>query len=688
MTLDELNRQMQTAVQYHQQGKLAQAEKIYQHALQSFPQHSDILNLLGALCSQDNRASEGIRYLEQAVKLQPQHPHYRLNLGQAQVKLGQLKQAIANFNHVLKSQPNSASAHFNLANVLKQKNQLPPALQHYQQALSLSPNNASYHYNYGNALQAAGRYRSAIEAYEKSLELDPNNAQAHNNLGIVLKEWDRFDEALQHYKTAAQLAPDFKDAHHNLLQMYESQDQRELALQCLDKLQALEPECPHLKLKRATVFPLIAESRQQISEVMQNLSATLDALSDEKFELEKIIKYDLSPPSVMTYYGEHDRELRERFAQLFNRVIKSLPPLPERDKSAKPNIAFLVTRGHEGVFIKCMAGLIKQLPDTLEVRVLCVAPNGKGILSEQLPDADFVELDPDLETAAGQIHQLELDMLYYWEVGTDSFNYFLPYFKAARKQVGFWGWPVTSGIAQMDYYLSCQQLESENAEQFYTEQLVQLPRLPVYYYRPPVPDNDMDRSEFGFNENDHLYLCAQNLRKVHPDMDDVFQQILQKDGQAHILFIHDKQPTLTQNLQRRLEKNLGEVSARVHFLERMPAEKYLGLVKVTDVILDSFHYTGGANTNYDAFAAGTPVVTWPSDMHRGRYTTAAYRQMGYMELVADNWDDYADKAVALASDPQHRQRASQAVLTGCEHLLEDQQAVDDFVASVFAILAK
>ena len=688
MTPDELNHQMQAAVQLHQQGQLAQAEKIYQLALQSFPQHSDILNLLGTLCCQDGRLGEGIAYIEQALKLQPQHPHYLLNLGQAQVKAGDLDQAMINFGNVLNIQPNSAAAHFNLANVLKQKNQLQPALQHYEQALGLAPNNANYHYNYGNALQAAGRYRSAIEVYEKVLSIKPNNAEAHNNLGTVLKEWDRLDEALTHYKAAVQLKPDFEDAHHNLFQVYESRDQREQAMQCLDTLQAFEPECPHLKLKRATVFPLIAESQQQISDVMQNLSATLDELSDAPFELKKIIKYDLSPPSIMVYYGEHDRELRERFAQLFSRVIKALPPLPERQENAKPKIAFLVTRGHEGVFLKCMAGLIKQLPDSLEVKVLCVAPNGKNILSEELPDADYVELDPDLETAAEQIHQLELDCLYYWEVGTDSFNYFLPFFKAARLQVGFWGWPVTSGISQMDYYLSCQHLEGENAEQFYTEKLVQLPRLPVYYYRPPVPGQVVDKKEFGFSENEHLYLCAQNLRKVHPDMDEVFKQILLKDNKAVILFIDDKQPGVSQNLQHRLEKNLGDLAERVRFLERMPAEKYLALVKTADIILDSFHYTGGANTNYDAFAAGAPVITWASDMHRGRYTHAAYQQMGYMDLVAENWDDYVDKAVALANDKQLRESASQAVLKGCECLLEDQQAVDDFVVSVFELLEK
>ncbi|VAW54366.1 hypothetical protein MNBD_GAMMA06-816, partial [hydrothermal vent metagenome] len=94
MTPKELNHQMQAAVQLHQQGKLAQAEQIYLSALQAFPQHSDVLNLLGTLCSQDGRAQEGIAYLERALALQPKHLHYLLNLGQAQAQAGKLDEAI------------------------------------------------------------------------------------------------------------------------------------------------------------------------------------------------------------------------------------------------------------------------------------------------------------------------------------------------------------------------------------------------------------------------------------------------------------------------------------------------------------------------------------------------------------------------------------------------------------------
>jgi len=131
-----------------------------------------------------------------------------------------------------------------------------------------------------------------------------------------------------------------------------------------------------------------------------------------------------------------------------------------------------------------------------------------------------------------------------------------------------------------------------------------------------------------------------------------------------------------------LKKNTADHHERINFMQRMPAEDYLALVKTVDVVLDTFYYSGGANTNYDAFAAGTPVVTLPSAFHRGCYTAAAYQQMNYLDCIARDEADYVRLAVTLASDKEFRGRASAAVSNGCSALLEDQLAVDLFVENV------
>ena len=202
-------------------------------------------------------------------------------------------------------------------------------------------------------------------------------------------------------------------------------------------------------------------------------------------------------------------------------------------------------------------------------------------------------------------------------------------------------------------------------------------RLPIYYQAPPVPES-VQRSDLGLNEETHVYLCAQNLRKIQPEMDPLFDQILSKNPQGQVFFIADKRPAITARFRQRLEPLITRYKNRIHILDRMEAADYLRWVKAAHVILDTTCYTGGANTNYDAFQAGTPVVTLAGDLHRSRFTFAAYTQMGYTDCITYSPEAYVNKAVALACDAEQRKAAADAIAHSRSAVIEDSEAVVAF----------
>lgn len=680
MNPQQLNQHMQKAVQLHQQGRLDQAEKLYRQAHKAFPTHPEILNLLGSVCSQAGRHSEGIGYFEQALAQQPDHALVLVNLGEAQTRAGLLNEARKSFERALPLAPELPVLNYNLANLLKKLNEDEAALFHYEKAIAKAPNQAEYHYNYANTLRDAGRMRSALTAYERAVELNPKHAEAHNNLGTVLLEWDRFDDALSHYHKSIELKPEFDAAWNNLYQFYESNGDTEAAARALKHLIELDPDNPHLELSLANLMPIIPANAAEIDACLARLEAGLERLGGREFDVEKLAKAGCTPASIMIYYGRDDRALRERFAAVVGTAIA--PVQPAISFGDKRRIGFVVTKGHEGVFLKCMAGLIRNLPPRYEVSIVCSKPNGRKIIEPELPGFHYLELNQDLNKAAHQISAHGFDLLHYWEVGTDTSNYYLPFFRPARVQVTSWGWPVTTGVPAIDAYLSCELLEPDNPQANYSEELIQLPRLPMHYPRPPVPEQ-ANRAGFGVPESGHVYFCTQNLRKIQPDMDGLFARILAADPAGYVCLIEDKRPAISQKLLTRVKAGLTEEQAsRVIMLPRVPAKEYLALVKAADVILDTTHYTGGANTSYDAFAAGTPVVTLPTAFHRGRYTQAAYRQMGYTDLIARDAEEYAALAVALACDPGARAAASAEIQARCGEVFDDQAAVDMFCAAI------
>lgn len=673
------------ATEAHQQSRLPEAEQLYRQLLQFNPYHADTLHLLGIACSQQGKHEEAIVHISKAVRLQPDVPVFHNNLGEVFARKGETVKALSCFTKALQLAPGFADAHFNLANVLKQAGRLEEAVKHYKQTIQLKPTHSKALYNLANTLMEQGNTRSALEFYRQGVELQPDFAQAHNNLAIALQEWEEWEEATIHYRKAVSLNSAFHQALRNLASALETQGKYPEALACYQQMTNNTPVDAFTRFTVDILSPVIFSSVAHIHSHRQKLWQTLEQYQEEDFplQLSKIHDTSLQPPSILIYQGENDRDIKEKYASLFSWNFKDAA-LPVKKTSPRlPHLGFVVTAGHEGVFLKCMRGMLNELSaDKFRLTLVCSAPNGEKILRPAIgnPAVQYLILPRRFDLAAELMRQARFDVLYYWEAGTDVTNYFLPYCRIAPVQCTSWGWPVTSGIPTMDYFISSILLEPADGASHYSEKLVLLNRLPVYYYFPPVPALSKTPGSFGMPENRHLYLCTQNLRKVHPDFDRIVGQILDKDAMGVVVFIADKHASVTQLRQNRLHQAFPQLTDRIYFLPRLQEEAYLQLVSLADVVLDTLYYGGGANTCYDAFAAGTPIVTMPGSFHRGRYAFAAYQQMGIPDCIASDINDYIEKAVQMAASPGFRQKISRKILAAHPAIFEDKQAVIELSA--------
>lgn len=668
---------MQRAVTLHQQGNYLQAEQLYQQALNMHPRHAAILNLMATLYAEQGDTNKAITYFKKAVRYSKNPVPYQFNLGEAFCRNQQFEQGAEQFQKLL-STPQAPQAHYALAKALTHLERYDEACAHYSESLKAqlsAPEQAERHLHYGHCLARAQRFRSAMAIYSQGLQLNPQHAGMHFALAELLFADKQFAAAESHYRHTLALDPHHGDANFKLWRLYTQYDQHDVAAPYGAVLLKQYPQHTQgLIWQQRLNLPIIPQSQAEKQVHLNRLQTDLDTSPLEMPDLDTLTRFDIFPPYILAYYGLDDRKLRESFAR---RIIETeaIPQLRPAGKShSVPRVGFVVTAGHEGVFIKCMGGLIEQLQTRFEIKVVCVAPLGQSILKQALPHCAYVELPRDVLHAAKILQQHDFDLLYYWEIGTDAHNYFLPFFQTARKQVASWGWPVTSGIPYVDAFFSCEALESPLGSHYYSEPLLQAKRLLTFYTPPQLPPQ-VSREDLGLNATAHLYLCTQNLRKVQPEMDPLLSGILQKDPQAQLFFIADKLPPLHHRLQKRWSE-AGLDLSRIHILPRMQAESYLQWVQTADVILDTPCYTGGANTNYDAFQAGTPVVTKEGQLHRERYTAAAYRQMGETACITQDDESYIQKATQLALDPEYRYAVSQRIANTRHQLFEDPQAVE------------
>jgi protein O-GlcNAc transferase len=310
------------------------------------------------------------------------------------------------------------------------------------------------------------------------------------------------------------------------------------------------------------------------------------------------------------------------------------------------------------------------------VTVLTAGPPQQDEMAEFIRQhADrALRLPKDLEDARRLIAELKLDVLFYTDIGMDPTTYTLAFSRLAPVQCVTWGHPLTTGIDTIDYFISSELLESEDAEQHYTETLVRLPSLPIYYYRPSPPAPLKDRAYFGLSEASHLYACPQSLFKFHPEFDEILGGILRADPLGNIILIHGKSRHWDELLMKRFSATIPDVVDRIHFVPPQPREDFINLNAVVDVLLDPVHF-GGGNTTYEGLAMGTPVVTLPSRFLRGRITLALYKQMGVLDCVAANAAEYVKLAVKLGTDAEYRASMRAKILAANEMLFENAEGV-------------
>jgi predicted O-linked N-acetylglucosamine transferase (SPINDLY family) len=390
-------------------------------------------------------------------------------------------------------------------------------------------------------------------------------------------------------------------------------------------------------------------------------------------------------PFFLAYQGKNDVHLLSRIADLLLKACPALgytaphcaEPLPEI-KERRIELGFISSYfGREHIINRSVSGLIAKLPrDRFRVTLLHLDGPHAEILTA-LQDGDrLVKVPFTLAAAHERIAAEKLDILFYTDLGLEPWTYFLSFARLAHLQCTCGGHPVTSGVPNVDYYISSSVDEVAHAQEHYRERLVLLPDRPVCYFPAAVPELHKTRADFGLSDERHLYLCPVMPFKLHPAMDQIFGRVLRADPQGELILMTTEQEEIWQRLQARLARNLPDLTARIRYLPRQPLPEFIALLRLVDVILDTVAF-GGGTTSLEALAVGTPIVTLPGELMRQRCTYAMYHSMGYYDCVAHDVDDYVRLAIEIAQQPERRAAIKQQILSRNQSLFGQEAGIHE-----------
>jgi predicted O-linked N-acetylglucosamine transferase (SPINDLY family) len=719
------------ALQLHERGQLGEAEKLYAAILAARPDHFDALQMMGLVKLAKGQAAEALHLMGAAMRAR-KSPQVLLNYGIVLNALKRHTEAIESFDQAIKLKSKFAEAHNNRGATLSSMKQDEAALESLRKAIAIKPDYVDAHYNLGTSLRALGRNDEALKSLDRTLALRPNYLAAHNNRGLTLEALGRIGEAIDSYDKATKLNPAYSEASINRARVLASQNRFDEALETFAKAFAANPGEPELyyhharlllelnrnddaaadlrkalalrpnlaKARYAACFaelPILYADEAEILRRRANYATLLRALCADVAagkltgDLSEAIK--VKQPFLLSYQGLNDYDLQRLYGDMVCNVMQkqfspaALASLPAPGEPIRVGIVSGFFHGHSNWKIP-IKGWLSQL-DRSRFKLFGyyigktydAATEMAGSMCER-----FVNRDLDVEGWRKEILADAPHVLIYPGLLMDGFSLQLAAQRLAPVQCNSWGHPETSGMPTLDYFLSSDLMEPANADTHYTEKLVRLPNLSVYYEPVDVEPVALTREELGIRAGATAYWCGQSLFKYLPQYDDVFARVAKQVNDCQFVFLRHQGGTRVEELfQTRLERAFAahdlKASDYCVFLERMSLNKFVAASGLCDIFLDSIGWSG-CNSALENLQHNTPIVTLRGPLMRGQHSAAILQMMDISETIAGTVDEYIAVAARLAGDPQECQALRERIAANKHRLYRDRAcitALEDFL---------
>jgi predicted O-linked N-acetylglucosamine transferase (SPINDLY family) len=633
-------------------GQADQAAQLYRTILQAQPTHGAANHCFGMLQVQLERPADGLPYLLAALNAHPELPDYWLGYLEALLLAGQndvaaetlalARQhglsgvAVEEFARRLDA-PHAPDAHAprqppastraerrREARLTHRQDELLLALmrdRRFADALALArsiterfPEHGPGWKVLGVLLGADGNTGDALAAMQASVRLCPTDAEAHSNLGTVLTHLRRYADAETCHRRALKLDPASAAAHYRLGMTYESQGryaEAEAVLRSGLALRAGDAEGDHDQNHSNLLFIL-----------SRNAALEADALFAEHCR-----------------YGEYVEEpLRVSWQTHANLKV------PER----RLQVGFVSGDFHDhavGVFIEPVLARLSLVPG------LCLHVYYNNVLDDAVTTClrasvkhwHAIAALSDRELAE-KIMDDRIDILIDLSGHTARNRLRVFAHKPAPIQVSWLGYPGTTGLRSVDYYLADRHwLPPGEFDAQFTEKLVYLPDRWAFQPHATAPAvNVLPALSAG-----HVTFGSFNrMGKLNPSTLRLWGPLLRALPDARMLL--GGMPS--DGEQRQLIDGFaaaGIARERLLFHNRGTMDSYLALHHRVDLCLDTHPYAGGTTTMH-ALSMGVPTLTLAGSTSFGRAGAGILGQLGLEEFIAGNTEDFLEKGLYWA----------------------------------------
>ena len=268
----------------------------------------------------------------------------------------------------------------------------------------------------------------------------------------------------------------------------------------------------------------------------------------------------------------------------------------------------------------------------------------------------------------------------------------------------------------MDYFISSSfyhQFNATTAQEYFSEQLIQIESLGFYFNRPSLDDiltttNHQSNLSLSLSQlihrtttfyelikeylsnhktigsidllniiqmkinNNNIILCPQHLPKFHPNFDIILFGILRNVPNSLIILIDNPKKsqwkyTLLKRWKQSLslllnntnddKKNMNNYISRIIWLKPLNPKEYVILMSLGDVMIDPYPFGGGVTT-LESISMCTPIITNPFKQSVPNLATGMIDKMNlnssiFNLLVVNSDDQYINNIIKIVENKEY-----------------------------------
>lgn len=637
------------AMQLQISGQLDLAEQLYRAILQVAPRHAAANYCLGMLQVQLRRPSDALPYLKAALEAQLQMSDYWLGYLEALLLLGRhdaarnilalgrrqglAGPAVDEFERRLQTNPTPA------ASPVKRKKSTRKTLRDQRRELRRHETELLALVGQHKTTEAAALARIMTERF-------PESGLGWKILGAFMPQGDQVEEAIAVMRTAIRLLPGDAEAHVNLGITLARATRPKEGEGYLKKAIELDPGLAAAHFRLAVAYELQGRYAEAEASLRRGRSLGATAMSvarDDELSYSHMLFFMGHNPAIGAEelfaehrgFGEHvESRLRAAWPQHVN----------SRDPERRLEVGFVSGDFYNHSVPKFLEPILRQLATRPGLRLHAYSNNSREddttlLLKKHCPRWNLVSELSDSHLAERVISD-GIDVLIDLS-GHTGFNR-LPMFarKPAPVQVSWLGYPGTTGLQAMDYYLADRHwLPPGRFDGLFTEKLVYLPDRWAFELHPdtppvsPLPALETHRLTFG---------SFHRLGKITPDAIRLWSQLLHAMPQTSMRLVGIPQGGEQLPLLESFAAH-GIGADRLTLIDRCPTARYLELHNSVDIALDTQPYSG-ATTTVHSLSMGVPTLTVAGTTSQARACAGILGNIGLSGFVAADAADLIEKA--------------------------------------------